>query len=41
MVVEFPTFEAALECYNSPDYQEALTFSKVSSDRDVAIVEGV
>ena len=41
VVVEFPTFEAALECYNSPEYQEALTFSNVSSERDVAIVEGV
>lgn len=41
VVVEFPSYVAALDCYNSPEYKEALVFSSTSSDRDVVIVEGV
>lgn len=41
VVVEFPSFEAALHCYNSPEYREALAYAKGSADRDLAIVEGV
>ncbi len=41
VIVEFPSIEAAETCYNSPEYQEALTFAKDSSDRLVCVVEGV
>ena len=41
VVTEFPSYEAALTCYNSPEYKEALEFSNISSERDVVIVEGV
>lgn len=39
VVARFPTFEAAVDCYNSPRYQEAVAIAKVSSERDLVIVE--
>ena len=41
VVVEFNSFEDALECYKSNDYQSALKFVKNSSKRYVSIVKGV
>lgn len=40
VIVLFPSRAQALACYNSPEYQEAIAFSKVSADRDVCIVDG-
>ncbi|MDE0111621.1 MAG: DUF1330 domain-containing protein [Albidovulum sp.] len=39
VVIRFPSFDAALECYNSDTYRKALEFSSVSSERDMVIVE--
>jgi uncharacterized protein (DUF1330 family) len=39
-VIEFPTYEAALECYRSPEYQEALKLRLTVSTIDLVIVEG-
>jgi uncharacterized protein (DUF1330 family) len=41
VVVEFPSVEAAETCYNSPEYQEALSHAKGAADRLLCIVEGV
>jgi uncharacterized protein (DUF1330 family) len=41
VIVEFPSIEAAETCYNSPEYQEALTFAKGAADRLLCVVEGV
>tara|TARA_Y100001970_G_scaffold43181_1_gene53822 strand:- start:1315 stop:1605 length:291 start_codon:yes stop_codon:yes gene_type:complete len=41
VVVEFHSYQVALDCYNSRDYQSALKFVKNSSERLVAIVEGI
>lgn len=41
VLVEFPSVEAAETCYNSPEYQEALTFAKGAADRLLVVVEGV
>ena len=41
VVVEFNSFEDALECYKSTDYQSALKFVNNSSKRYVSIVKGV
>ena len=41
VVVEFNSFEDALECYKSTDYQSALKFVKNSSKRYVSIVKGI
>ncbi|WP_299620576.1 DUF1330 domain-containing protein [Pelagibius sp.] len=40
VVAEFPSFEAAVGCYESPEYQEALTYALRSSERHLSIVEG-
>lgn len=39
VVARFPDVEAALGAYNDPDYQEAVTWAKAASDREVIIVE--
>ena len=41
VVVEFNSFEDALECYKSYEYQAALKFVKNSSKRYVSIVKGI
>ena len=41
VVVEFNSFEDALNCYKSSEYQSALKFVKNSSKRYVSIVKGV
>lgn len=41
VLVQFESVEAALACYNSPEYQEALAHVPGSAERDVVIVEGV
>jgi len=40
VVIEFPSYEAALECYRSPAYQKAMSFRKDASQGDLVIVEG-
>lgn len=39
VVARFPSFEAAVACYNSPEYQAALAHAKGASERDLVIVE--
>ena len=41
VLIEFNSFEEALFCYNSDEYQEALEFVKNSAERLVVIVEGL
>lgn len=40
IVLEFPTYEAALACYRSPEYQEARKIRAPIATADVVIVEG-
>jgi uncharacterized protein (DUF1330 family) len=40
VVIEFPTYEAALACYDSPEYAEAMKARAVSSTGDIVVVEG-
>ena len=40
VVIEFDSFDKALECYNSPEYQEAAKYRKGASEGDIVIVEG-
>lgn len=41
VLIEFPDIATAEACYNSPAYQEALSFAKDASIRDLVLVEGV
>lgn len=39
VVARFPSFEAAVACYESSEYQAALQHAKGASERDLVIVE--
>ena len=40
VVIEFPTYAAAVDCWHSPEYQHALELRKPISTGDLVIVEG-
>lgn len=41
VVVEFPTFEQAVACFQSPEYQAASVFRQAGGIVETVIVEGV
>ena len=41
VVVDFPSMEAALACYNSPEYTEARKIRQSISDGEFIVVEGI
>ena len=41
VVAVFPSLDDAVACYHSERYQEAVGFAKISSKRDLMVVEGV
>lgn len=41
VILEFPSFDAARECFFSSEYQAALDIFKTCAESDVVIVEGV
>jgi uncharacterized protein (DUF1330 family) len=41
VILEFPSFTAARECFFSNEYQAALDIFKTCAESDVVIVEGV
>lgn len=40
VVIEFPSYAAAIECYKSPEYAKAMALRAGKSIMDLAIVEG-
>ena len=40
VVIEFPSYQAALDCYNSPGYQDALSHRVKYGSGDFVIIEG-
>ena len=40
VVIEFPSYQAALDCYRSPAYQKAIPLRTSVSTGDVIIIEG-
>jgi uncharacterized protein (DUF1330 family) len=40
VVIEFPSYQAALDCYNSPEYQAAKKLRDPVSAADLVLVEG-
>ena len=41
VVARFPSFEAAIACYESPEYQAALEHARGAAVRDLVVVEAV
>jgi len=39
VVARFPSVEAAVDCYNSPEYQKALDHARDASERELVVVE--
>jgi uncharacterized protein (DUF1330 family) len=40
VVIEFPSYQAALECYRSPEYAAAMALRLDASDADILVIEG-
>ncbi len=40
VVLEFPSYHAALACYRSPDYQAAAALRQGKAEYDLIIIEG-
>lgn len=40
VVIEFPTYQAALDCYHSTAYQQAMKIRLPVSEGDLVIIEG-
>jgi uncharacterized protein (DUF1330 family) len=40
IVIEFPSYQAALDCWNSPEYQAAIELRQSVSTIDLVIIEG-
>lgn len=40
VVIEFPSYQAALDCWNSPEYKHAISIRAPISEGDIVIVEG-
>jgi uncharacterized protein (DUF1330 family) len=40
VVIEFPSLQAAQDCYNSPEYQAAKAIRVTVADGEITIVEG-
>ena len=40
VIWEFPSYEKAMECHNSKEYQDGWTIAKKTTERNLQIVEG-
>lgn len=41
VVIEFPSLQAATDCYNSPEYQAAAKIRQEAADAEIIVVDGV
>ena len=41
VVIEFPSLQAAVDCYNSPEYQVAAAIRQQCADAEMVVVEGI
>jgi len=40
-LIEFPSYEAALQCWNSAEYNEAKSYRLNAAELDIVIIEGL
>jgi uncharacterized protein (DUF1330 family) len=40
VVLEFPSYQAAMDCYRSSDYAKIMAHRKAAADADLIVVEG-
>ena len=40
VIIEFPSFEAAMTCYRSPEYTKAIALRQAAADTDLVVIEG-
>ncbi|HWV51355.1 DUF1330 domain-containing protein [Pseudorhodoplanes sp.] len=40
VVIEFPDYESALACYNSPEYQANIKVRQPHADANILVIEG-
>lgn len=40
VILEFDSYQTALDCYNSPEYAHAKSLRETASDGDLVVVEG-
>jgi uncharacterized protein (DUF1330 family) len=40
VVIEFPSYQAALDCWNSPEYQAARAKQEGGAEIDLVVIEG-
>ncbi|MGI8525797.1 MAG: DUF1330 domain-containing protein [Pseudolabrys sp.] len=40
VVLEFPSYEAAMNCYRSPEYAPLKAARKANADADIVVIEG-
>ncbi len=40
VVIEFPSYQAALDCWKSPEYQSAIALRATAATVDLVIIEG-
>ncbi len=41
VIIEFPSLQAAVDCYNSPEYQVAAAIRQEVADAEMVVVEGL
>lgn len=41
VIIEFDSYDQAVACYNSPEYQDAMSYRAGAAKAEIVIVEGI
>ncbi|UXZ94477.1 DUF1330 domain-containing protein [Pseudomonas phytophila] len=41
VIIEFDSYDQAIACYNSPEYQDAMSYRAGAARAEIVIVEGI